>query len=162
MISTQSTITPNIIAVALENDASIFDGVSLNRSHYLTTFTQRFEKDETEKEILSEDKYWTQSIPHENSGPCETYDPPSSSDPGYESSMFLTSKELDTSLDVFLHEKNKFFYSKNPMNSKYTKYIDLEEVKKTENDHTRVIGMYFNILHICAFSNNITNIVIMH
>ena len=137
----------------MENDTSIFDRVSLNRSHYLTTFTQRFEKDEAEVDILLEDKYWTKSIPHENSGPCETYDPPSPSDPGYETSMFLTLKDLDTSLDIFLHEKNKFFYSKNPMNSKYTKYIDLEEVKKTGNDHTRVIGMHFNKLHICAAGN---------
>ena len=138
----------------MENGTSIFDGVSLNRSHYLTTFTQRFEKDEAEVDILLEDKYWTKSIPHENSGPCETYDPPSPSDPGYETSMFLTLKDLDTSLDIFLHEKNKFFYSKNPMNSKYTKYIDLEEVKKTENDHTRVIGMFLNFPHICRISNN--------
>ena len=108
----------------------------------MTTFTQRFEKDETEKEILSEDKYWTKSIPHENSGPCETYDPPLLSDPGYEISMFLTLKELDTDLDIFLHEKHKFFYSKNPMNSKYTKYIDLEDVNKTDNEHTRIIGMF--------------------
>ena len=124
----------------MENDASIFDGVSLNRSHYLTTFTQRFEKDEREKEILSEDTYWTKSIPHENSGPCETYDPPLPSDPGYEISMFLTLKDLDTSLDIFLHEKNRFFYSKNLMSSKFTKFLDLEEVKKTNNDHTRIIG----------------------
>ena len=127
----------------MENDTSIFDRVSLNRSHYLTTFTQRFEKDETEKEILLEDKYWNESIPHEDSGPCETYDPPLPSDPGYEISMFLTLTELDTDLDIFLHEKNKFFYSKNPMNSKYTKYIDLEDVNKTDNEHTRVIGMFF-------------------
>ena len=127
----------------MENDTSIFDGVSLNRSHYLTTFTQRFEKDETEKEILLEDKYWTKSIPHEDSGPCETYDPPLPSDPGYEISMFLTLKEFDTNLDIFLHERNKFFYSKNLMCSKFTKYLDLEEVKKTNKDHTRIIGMSF-------------------
>ena len=122
------------------NGTSIFDGVSLNRSHYLTTFTQRFEKDETEIEILSENKYWTKSTPHEKSGPCETYDPPLPSDPGYEISMFLTLKDLDTNLDIFLHEKDKFFYSKNLMSSKFTKFLDLEEVKKTNNDHTRIIG----------------------
>ena len=141
----------------MENGTSIFDGVSLNRSQYLTTFTQRFEKDEAEVDILLEDKYWTKSIPHENSGPCETYDPPSPSDPGYETSMFLTLKDLDTSLDIFLHEKNKFFYSKNPMNSKYTKYIDVGKVKKIENYHTRVIGMYLNLIHTYAVSDNHNN-----
>ena len=67
---------------------------SLHRTHYLTTFKQRFENDKPEKEILLEDKYWTKSIPHEQSGPCETYDPPFDSDPGYDISMFFTLKDL--------------------------------------------------------------------
>ena len=113
---------------------------SLKRTDYLTVFEQRFVKDQTESDILRNDKYWTKSIPHEKSGPCETYDPPMQSDPGYEISMFLTLKDLDTNLDIFLHEKNRFFYSKNVMSSKFTKFLDLEEVKKTNNDHTRIIG----------------------
>ena len=130
-----------LITAVLEDDNSILHKASFNRSHYLTTFMQRFEKDQPEKDILHEDKYWSKSIPHEYSGPCETYDPPSPSDPGYEISMFLTLKDLDTSLDIFLHEKDKFFYSKNPMSSKFTRYIDLEEVTKLNNEHTRLVGM---------------------
>ena len=113
---------------------------SLKRTDYLTVFEQRFVKDQPENDILRNDKYWTKSIPHEYSGPCETYEPPMQSDPGYEISMFLTLKDLDTNLDIFLHEKDKFFYSKNLMSSKFTKFLDLEEVKKTNNDHTRIIG----------------------
>ena len=107
-------------------DTSMLGMASLKRTDYLTVFEQRFVKDQTESDILRNDKYWTKSIPHEYSGPCETYDPPMQSDPGYEISMFLTLKELDTNLDIFLHEKNKFFYSKNLMSSKFTKYLDLE------------------------------------
>ena len=128
----------------MENGTSIFDGVSLNRSQYLTTFTQRFEKDEAEVDILLEDKYWTKSIPHEQSGPCETYDPPFDSGPGYDISMFFTLKELDTKLEMFLHKKGKFFYSKNPMSQKRSKYIDLEIIKKKKYEHTRIVGMQFN------------------
>ena len=124
----------------IEEDTSMLETASLKRTDYLTVFEQRFVKDQPENDILRNDKYWTKSIPHEYSGPCETYDPPMQSDPGYEISMFLTLKDLDTNLDIFLHEKDKFFYSKNLMSSKFTKFLDLEEVKKTNNDHTRIIG----------------------
>ena len=124
----------------IEEDTIILDMASLKRTDYLTVFEQRFVKDQPENDILRNDKYWKKSIPHENSGPCETYDPPMLSEPGYEISMFLTLKDLDTNLDIFLHEKNRFFYSKNLMSSKFTKFLDLEEVKKTNNDHTRIIG----------------------
>ena len=123
----------------------MLDEASLHRTDYLTVFEQRFVKDQAENDILHNDQYWTKSIPHEKSGPCETYDPPMQSDPGYEISMFLTLKDLDTSLDIFLHEKNRFFYSKNLMSSKFTKFLDLEEVKKTNNDHTRIIGTELNM-----------------
>ena len=135
----------------LEEDTSMLERSRFNRTDYLMVFEQRFIKDNAEKEILHNDNYWTKSIPHEQSGPCETYDPPSQSDPGYEISMFLTLKELDTNLDIFLHERNKFFFSKNLMSSKFTKYLDLEEVKKTNNDHTRIIGMSFKTHRIIKF-----------
>ena len=134
-----------------EEDTSMLERSRFDRTDYLMVFEQRFVKDKPEKEILHNDNYWTKSIPHEQSGPCETYDPPSQSDPGYEISMFLTLKELDTNLDIFLHERNKFFFSKNLMSSKFTKYLNLEEVKKTNNDHTRIIGMSFKTHRIIKF-----------
>ena len=140
----------------LEDYTSILEIASLKRTDYLAVFEQRFVKDQPENDILHNDKYWTKSIPHENSGPCETYDPPMPSDPGYEISMFLTLKHLDTKLDIFLHEKNKFFYSKNLMSSKFTKFLDLEEVEKTNNEHTRIIGMQFNMQCECAEAFTIT------
>ena len=44
--------------------------------------------DQPAKDVLHEDRYWKRFVPHEKSGPCETYDPPSESDPGYEISMY--------------------------------------------------------------------------
>ena len=87
-----------------------------------------------------DDRYWTQSIPHEHSGPCETYNPPFESDPGHEISIFmvLNSTDVDPDLDIFLHDRNKFFYSKKPMYN--TKYLDQKEFVKLNLSHPRVIG----------------------
>ena len=126
----------------LEEETSMLERSRINRTDYLTVFEQRFVKDKPEKEILHNDNYWTKSIPHEQSGPCETYDPPMKSDPGYEISMFVTMKDLNTSLDVFVHEKDKFFYSKNRMFGKFTRYLDVSKFIKSRNDHTRIIGRY--------------------
>ena len=117
--------------------------VTVNRTDFLTFFEQRFVKDQPNNEILHNDDYWTKSIPHEQSGPCETYNPPLPSDPGYESSMFFTLKDWDANLEIFLHEKNKFLYSKNLMSSSSTRLLDLREVMKKKDNHTRVLGMYF-------------------
>ena len=126
----------------LEVDSSIAQISSMDRSNYLRVFEQRFRNNEPEIDILHDDQYWTKSIPHEQSGPCETYDPPMKSDPGYEISMFVTMKDMNTSLDVFVHEKDKFFYSKNRMFGKFTRYLDVNEFIKSRNDHTRIIGRY--------------------
>ena len=126
----------------MEVNASIAHMSSMDRSNYLRVFEQRFRNNEPEIDILHNDQYWTKLIPHERSGPCETYDPPMQSDPGYEISMFVTMKDLNTSLDVFVHEKDKFFYSKNRMFGKFTKYLDVSEFIKSRNDHTRIIGRF--------------------
>ena len=132
---------------SLEQDAAVLRTMTLNRTDYLTFFEQRFVKDQPNIEILHNDQYWTKSIPHERSGPCETYNPPLPSDPGYESSMFLTLKTWDTDLEIFLHEKNKFFYSKNLISSSSTKRLDLSEVMKGKNCHISILGIYL-IMHI--------------
>ena len=71
-------------------NASIAQMSSMDRSNYLRVFEQRFRNNEPEIDILHNDRFWTKSIPHEQSGPCETYDPPYDSDPGYDISMFFT------------------------------------------------------------------------
>ena len=132
---------------SLEQGTALLRMMTLNRTDYLTFFEQRFVKDQPNNEILHNDQYWNKSIPHERSGPCETYNPPLPSDPGYESSMFLTLKTWDTDLEIFLHEKNKFFYSKNLISSSSTKRLDLSEVMKGKNCHISILGIYL-IMHI--------------
>ena len=120
--------------------------MSYKRTDYLFVFEQRFVKDKSEHEMLHDDRYWTQSIPHEKSGPCETYNPPFESDPGHEISIFmvLNSTDIDPDLDIFLHRRNKFFYSKKSTYN--TKYLDQQEFKQLKSNtildlqHPRVIG----------------------
>ena len=128
---------------SLEQDTTVLRMRSLNRTDYLTFFEQRFVKDQPNNEILHNDQYWTKSIPHERSGPCETYNPPLPSDPGYESSMFFTLKAWDANLEIFLHERNKFFYSKNLISSSSTKPLALSEVMKRKNNHISILGIHF-------------------
>ena len=135
-------------ADSLEQDDALLRMMSLNRTDYLTFFEQRFVKDQPNKEILYNDQYWTKSIPHERSGPCETYNPPLPSNPGYEGSMFFTLKIWDTDLEIFLHDRDKFFYSKNLISSSSTKRLDRSEVMKKENYDITMLGIHF-IRHTC-------------
>ena len=127
---------------SLEQDAAVLRMMTFNRTDYLTFFEQRFVKDQPNIEILHNDQYWTKSIPHERSGPCETYNPPFPSDPGYENSMFFTLNAWDK-LEIFLHERNKFFYSENLISSSSTKRLDLSEVMKKEKNNIRMLGIHF-------------------
>ena len=127
---------------SLEQDTALLRMMTFNRTDYLTSFEQRFAKDQPNNEILHNDQYWTKSIPHERSGPCETYNPPLPSDPGYESSMFFTLKAWDK-LEIFVHERNKFFYSDNLISSSSTKRLDLSEVMKKEKNNIRILGIHF-------------------
>ena len=110
--------------------SSTMHNVTYNRTTFLSMFEQRFITDQSERDVLHEDKYWKRSIPHEYSGPCETYDPPFESDPGYEISMYMrmNSSNWDPNLDIYIHEKNKFFFSK-----KHMTYLSPEELRSEQN-----------------------------
>ena len=111
-----------------------------NRTSFLSLFEQSFVTDQPAIDVLHEDRYWKRFIPHERSGPCETYDPPSESDPGYEISMYMrmNSSDWDPNLEIFLHEKNKFFYSK--VDTYMMIYLDSEKLRAANFSHTRAIG----------------------
>ena len=111
--------------------------MTYNRTAFLAIFEQRFVTDESEREMLHDNKNWKKFIPHEKSGSCETYDPPFESDPGYEISMYLrlVSADWDPDLQIFLHKKDKFFYSKKPVYN--TKLLDLTKI---DHSHPRAIG----------------------
>ena len=88
-----------------------------DRTSFLRKFTQRFKDEPFGIDVLNEDDYWRVFIPNENSGPCYTYNPPRDSDPGYANSMYMVFNFIDWDplLDIFIHEKNDFFYSKKRM-----------------------------------------------
>ena len=128
-----------------------------NRTSYLSVFQQRFVAGQSAKDVLHEDKYWKRFIPHENSGPCETYDPPFQSEPGYATSMYirLNSSDWDPYLEIFLHEKNKFFYSIHPTYQLI--YLDSQKLRATNLSHPRVIG---NLYTFYISLNDITTSLI--
>ena len=111
-----------------------------NRTDFLSLFEQRFVSGQDKKDVLHDDRYWKRSVPHENSGPCETYDPPFESDPGYAISMFirLKSDDWDPNLEIILHEKNSFFYSRSPTYMMI--YLDAEQLRATNLSHPRAVG----------------------
>ena len=112
----------------LHKDVSILRNASLSRFDYIFLFEQRFERDQLEEDILHNEDYWTQAFPHENSGPCETYNPPVISESGHGTGIFLKLKYMPRNLELFLHEKNKFFYTKNQALNKFTKYVNWNDL----------------------------------
>ena len=84
------------------------------KTDFLSHFKQRFTvSNGSLLDILSDETLWTKSIPHEESGPCYTYDPPAMSDPGwyYGMNIFPTG-DWEDGLEIFLHPRDKFFYFK--------------------------------------------------
>ena len=90
--------------------------------------------------MINQNQYWTVSIPHESSGPCYTYDPPFDSFPGYDVGMYLTmnSTNWDPDLEIFLHQKDKFFYQDDETVD--TIKVKPFELKGVTTGHPRISG----------------------
>ena len=126
---------------SIDRDTPILQRMSNKRTDILATFQQRFASGQSEHQMLLDDAHWKESIPHEFCGPCYTYDPPYDSDPGYQISMYMTMKlgdDWDSNLQIFLHNKNKFFYSTTPTYNTFILGINL--LNESGVDHPRVIG----------------------
>ena len=124
----------------LNDDPKIIDDMTYDKREFLSLLEQRFTSGEPEVDMLNNEKFWTQFVPHETIGPCYTYNPPFESDPGYDISMYisLNSNHFDDNLQIFLHEKNKFFYStKNGFN---LVYLDHNILRNSQMVHPRVVG----------------------
>ena len=115
--------------------------MTLERTSFLSTFEQRFERGSPAIDMLHKDEYWSSSVPNENSGTCYTYDPPYDSDPGTAISMYMkfNMSTWDPSLQIFLHEPNGFYYSTEPV----INTILLNMGDKRDIGHPRVTGKYF-------------------
>ena len=135
----------------LDNGLPILQNGSFSRFDYILRFEQRFARDQSEEDILHNNDYWTQSYPHENSGPCETYDPPFISEPGNEIGIFFILKDLDSKLDIFLHEKGKFFYSKYPGSGQYRTYLNFGKMKTRKMQHAKIKGNIDHLFYISPY-----------
>ena len=113
-----------------------------SRTAFLKNFTQRFRGEEYGADVLNQDENWEVFVPNENSGPCYTYNPPKDSDPGDTNSMYMVfdSSEWDPLLEIFIHGKNDFFYSKRRMLN--TKLITTEMLKEAQTKYPRALGRF--------------------
>ena len=90
--------------------------------------------------MINETKYWEDSIPHETSGPCYTYNPPFDSDPAPSAAMHLTLNATDWNpeLEIFLHKKGKFFYQSDETVN--TIKLSPSELNAVMSGHPRISG----------------------
>ena len=126
----------------LDNLALFLDEYTYQNADFLFSLQQRFKEGETEIEMLNQTDLWSFSIPHEDSGPCYTYNPPYESDPGYPNSIFLVLSFEDwlEDLDIFLHEKGKFFFQDG-----------IEGIKVIHKNGTHIGGRHYKESQISKF-----------
>ena len=111
-----------------------------DRTSFLNNFTQRFESETFGLDMLKDAANWKTFIPNENSGPCYTYNPPRDSNPGDINLMYMVFNfyEWDPLLEIFLHEKNDFYYSKRKMYN--TILVTKEMLDDTGTKYPRALG----------------------
>ena len=114
-------------------------GIRPPKSKFINKFSQRlYALHYTEYNVLTDNGSWKESIPHEQSGPCYTYDPPRQSDPGWDYGMnIFPNGDWEDGLEIFLHPRDKFFYFKEsppPNNVR----IDVNKLRKYYN--ARILG----------------------
>ena len=116
------------------------DDYLYNKNKFLLSLQQRFSMGKPEYEMLHRPDNWQFSIPHENSGPCYTYNPPEESDPGFISGILLqlNMENWDPDLDIFIHKKEKFFYQDDWTSN--TIRIDPAGLNISDSGHPRIIG----------------------
>ena len=110
------------------------------KNSFLTSFTQRFENGAAHLDMLNSDENWRMFVANEESGPCYTYDPPYDSDPGHTNNIYMNFDftQWDENLEIFLHERNNFFYSKR--NIIGAKRITSHMLEETRIKHPRALG----------------------
>ena len=124
----------------LEDDLDVIRNMTYNRNEFLTSVEHRFVSDQIDTDMLNDSQNWKQFVPHERSGPCDTYTPQSESEPGFDISLYvkMNSNEFHNDLRIYLHEKDKFFYS---TRSQYgSLFIDKESFRMAGSANPRAIG----------------------
>ena len=127
------------------------------KSNVLNDFRQRFSVfNATLIDVFSNASLWEETIPHEESGPCFTYNPPVPSDPGwyYGLEMRPNTNGMESNwpidLEIFLHEKDKFFYF---MEAAPPNNIKIHTNTLRNMNHALILGnLFVKILQI-SFGN---------
>ena len=111
-----------------------------DRTAFLSNFTQRFKSEPFGIDVLRQDENWKVFVPNENSGPCYTYNPARDSDPGDTNNMYIVFNfsSWDPLLEIFIHDKKDFFYSKKKMIN--SKLITFNMLNQTATKHPRALG----------------------
>ena len=143
----------NVIVFYLKLISGVLDDVKMDfsdmipdRTSFLSNFTQRFRGEPFGVDVLKQNENWNVFIPNENSGPCYTYTPARDSDPGDTNSMYMVFNltEWDPMLEIFIHEKNDFFYSKRRMLN--TKLITSKMLNQSQTKYPRALGKSLSII----------------
>ena len=132
-----------------------FSSMIPDRTEFLANFTQRFEAEPFGIDVLKDDKNWKTFVPNENSGPCYTYNPPRDSNPGDTNSMYMVFQwdQWDPLLEIFLHEKNDFYYTKKEMYNTVIITPEMLNETNTGTKYPRALGnglfvlTYFHLLN---------------
>ena len=129
-----------ITSAMIESDKSTITDRIFDKTEFLSLLEQRFRIGDPEIDMLQRNENWREFVPHESSGPCYTYDPPEDSDPGYDISIYVkfNAKEFEDGLEMFLHQKNKFYYA--TKHDYDMLYLDHNTLRNTDKDHPRAVS----------------------
>ena len=100
------------------------------RTDFIASFEQRYSSDKGSEDVLHHDRHWQRSYPNQISGPCYTYNPLYKSDPGlrYGTYIVMKDKSWDPSIEIFLHDENSLYYSRNLHGEFYLKGTKLDKL----------------------------------
>ena len=108
----------------------------------MSSFEHQFSSDEPAEDVLHEESHWEMSFPHENSGPCHTYNPLHESDTGLFVCIYVVLKDesWDPSLEIFLHDESMLYYS---FNLRWDFSLKATTLSKRGISHPRLEGKSF-------------------
>ena len=132
----------------MPEDRSIYENWTYSRNDIFSSFEQMFSIDMPGRNMLIEEKQWKLSIPNERSGPCYTYNPPFASESSIRIGAYITMKHAhwEPDLLVFLHEKDKFYYTEGQSAEAMVRMHKLEINKMY---HTRALRKY--VTKLCYY-----------
>ena len=127
---------------SLHNNPFVHGNITLLRTDLISSFEQKFSRGEPAKNVLDDETHWGLSFPHENSGPCYTYNPLHKSDPELQVGMYIVMKDesWDPTLEIFLHSADELYYSHTLV---WDWFLSAKTLRKERLHHPRLKRKYF-------------------